>query len=89
MAFVNEKIPEQDRAAFEAVINYENLKKLARYIPEFRPDLHLWWTIDRKRGAYVLAVTGGGESNWTIMPLSLRISQSCLMLSVREKAMTA
>ena len=59
MAFVNEKIPEKDRATFESVINYENLKKQAPYIPEFQPKRLPWWTIDRERGVYVLGVTGG------------------------------
>ena len=62
MAFVNEKIPESDRARFEAVINYENLRKQARYIPEFRSDLRNLWTIDRERGAYMIFVTGGGKN---------------------------
>jgi len=57
MAFINEKIPEQDRAKFESVINYENLKKQARCISEFRPNSHLWWTIDRERGVYI-RITG-------------------------------
>lgn len=61
MAFVNEKIPEQDRAKFESVINYENLKKQAQYIPEFRLNSHLWWTIDREREVYILGVVGGGR----------------------------
>jgi len=61
MAFVNEKIPEQDRAKFEFVINYENLKKQAPYIPEFYPKHLPWWTIDRERGVYILGVTGGGR----------------------------
>jgi hypothetical protein len=61
MAFKNEKIPEQDRAEFESVINYENLRKQAPYITDFRPNSHLWWTIDRERKAYVLRVIGGGR----------------------------
>ncbi|WFP49182.1 hypothetical protein PL263_13875 [Methylomonas sp. EFPC3] len=61
MAFVNEKIPEQDRGKFAAVINYENLRKQARYIPEFRSDLLNLWAIDRVRGVYVIFVTGGGR----------------------------
>lgn len=61
MAFVNEKIPELDRPRFTAVINYENLRKQARYIPEFRTDLLSRWTIDRECGAYVLLLTGGGR----------------------------
>lgn len=61
MAFVNEKIPEQDKPRFTAVINYENLRKQARYIPEFRSDLLNLWTIDRARGVYVIFVTGGGR----------------------------
>ncbi|NJD07807.1 MAG: hypothetical protein FIA97_15125 [Methylococcaceae bacterium] len=61
MAFKNEKIPAQDRAAFESVINYENLRKQARYITQFRRNSHLWWTIDRERRAYVLRIIGGGR----------------------------
>jgi hypothetical protein len=61
MAFVNEKIPEQDRPRFTAVINYENLRKQARYIPEFQSDLLTRWTIDREREAYVIFITGGGR----------------------------
>jgi len=61
MAFINEKIPEQDRAEFEAVINYENLRKQARYITEFEPKYNLFWTIDRERGIYILFVIGGGR----------------------------
>lgn len=63
MVFVNEKIPEQDRAKFESIINYENLKKQAQYIPEFQPKRLPWWTIDRERGVYVLGVTGGARTN--------------------------
>jgi hypothetical protein len=61
MVFKNEQIPEQDRAEFESVINYENLKKQAPYITEFRSDRIRWWTIDRERGVYVLDVIGGGR----------------------------
>lgn len=61
MAFVNEKIPEQDRPRFTAVINYENLRKQARYIPEFRSDLLNLWAVDREREAYLVFVTGGGR----------------------------
>lgn len=81
MAFKNEKISEQDRVKFDAVINYENLRKHARYISRFRPSSHLWWTLDRERDAYVIRVVGGGGNNWTITPLLLKASRLYLMLN--------
>ncbi|AEG00530.1 hypothetical protein [Methylomonas methanica] len=61
MAFKNEKISEQDIAKFDAVINYENLRKHARYISRFYPSSHHWWTLDREKDAYVIRVVGGGR----------------------------
>ena len=61
MVFKNEKISEQDRAEFESVVNYENLRKQAQYLPEFRSKFITRWTIDRERRVYVLGVIGGGR----------------------------
>lgn len=88
MAFVNEVMPERDRAEFEAVINYENLKKQAPYIPEFPPPTNLplpiWWTIDRERGVYVLAVIGEGREQLDYY--ALVIDGKAIVFNVDQKS---
>ncbi|OQW79578.1 MAG: hypothetical protein BVN35_01705 [Proteobacteria bacterium ST_bin11] len=61
MAFVNEKITEQDKTKIGAVINYENIRKQARYIPEFDFPRTSFWVPDRERGVYLIFLTGGGR----------------------------
>ena len=59
MTFKNEKISEQDRVWISAIVNYENIRKISRWIHNFR--LSSFWTADHERNAYFINLGGGGS----------------------------
>lgn len=58
MAFVNEKISDQDKQVVSSIVNYEAIKAISRWVHRFS-GLD-WWTIDRERGVYLIDLGGGG-----------------------------
>jgi len=59
MAFVNEKISDEDKAKLSSILTFEKISAQAQWIPEFSSPR--WWTVDRERGVYLLFLTGGGR----------------------------
>jgi hypothetical protein len=58
MAFVNEAIPEQDKQKVNALINYQTISAIDRWVHQFgEPRL---WTVDRERDVYLIDLGGGG-----------------------------
>ncbi|MBK6906603.1 MAG: hypothetical protein IPH08_05845 [Rhodocyclaceae bacterium] len=59
MAFVNEKISEQDREWVAKLVNYECIKAISRWIHKFH--IPSFWTVDRERNAFLIQLGGGGS----------------------------
>ena len=59
MAFVNEKISDDDKVKLSSILTFEKIRAQAQWVPEFSPPR--WWTVDRERGVYLLYLTGGGR----------------------------
>lgn len=60
MAFKNEKISGQDQAWVTALVNYENIRALSKWVHRFPPPDWIW-TVDRERGACLIDLGGGGS----------------------------
>lgn len=59
MAFINEKISEQDRVWVSKLVNYQSIRAVSRWIHEFR--LSSFWTADHERHAFFIGLGGGGS----------------------------
>lgn len=59
MAFVNEKIPDADKAKIASEVSFEKIRIVAKWIPEYREPI--LWTVDRERRVYLIFLTGGGR----------------------------
>ncbi|MBK6639341.1 MAG: hypothetical protein IPH08_00100 [Rhodocyclaceae bacterium] len=59
MAFVNEKISEQDWEWVAKLVNYECIKAISRWIHKFH--IPSFWTVDRERNAFLIQLGGGGS----------------------------
>jgi hypothetical protein len=81
MTFVNEKIPEKDKAKIAPEINFEKIRAIAKWIPEFREPI--WWTVDRESGAYLIFLTGGGREQNPYYLLGL--DNQVIVFNVEEK----
>ncbi len=59
MAFVNEKISDQDRQRISSLVNYEKLSAISRWIHRFQ--IPSYWTADHGRRTYLIKLGGGGS----------------------------
>jgi len=59
MAFVNEKISDQDKARISSIITFEKVKERAKWIHKVHEPYR--WTVDHDRGVYLVYLTGGGR----------------------------
>ncbi|MCM2309635.1 MAG: hypothetical protein NDI91_19430 [Sulfuritalea sp.] len=59
MAFVNEKMSDEDKSRISSTITYEKISAQAQWIPNFSEPSR--WAVDRERGTYLIFLTGGGR----------------------------
>lgn len=69
MAFVNEKISDEDKAKLSSILTFEKISAQAQWIPEYRNPTR--WTVDRERGVYLIFLTGGGREQLPYYVLGL------------------
>jgi hypothetical protein len=81
MAFVNEKISDEDKLKISPVASFENISALAKWIPEYSEPTR--WTVDRERDAYVIFLTGGGREQLPYYMLG--IDGMAVIFNVEEK----
>lgn len=86
MAFVNEKISDQDKQVVSTIVNYEAIKAISRWVHRFSDPSY--WTIDRERGVYLINLGGGGgPDDGGRMPYSvLGIDDQVVVFNIVSKA---
>jgi hypothetical protein len=81
MAFINEKISDEDKLKISSIITFEKIQALARWIPKFRVPSR--WTVDRERGVFLIFLTGGGREQLPYYVLG--IDDQVVVFNVEEK----
>lgn len=61
MAFVNEMIPENDKARISSIITYEKIRERVSYVHDFQLDVTNTWTCDNERDCYLICLVGKGR----------------------------
>jgi hypothetical protein len=60
MAFVNEKVLEEDKVRIEPVMNHKKIEEQVGWcIPEYSTSYR--WTVDREQDVYLVFLTGNGR----------------------------
>lgn len=78
MAFVNEKISEEDKARILQIISFEKAKALAMWIPRIHEPSR--WTVDHETGAYLVCLVGSGREDLAYYALGIEDNFAILNL---------
>jgi len=82
MAFVNEKISDEDKSRISSAITFEKISAQAQWIPRF-PEPS-WRTVDREKGAFLIFLTGGGREQLPYYALAIDGQTVVFMFNVKR-----
>lgn len=84
MAFVNEKISDQDKKRLSSTITLEKVKERARWIHGFHISTTNTWTCDHDRGVYLVCLVGKGREDDQLAYYALGIENDFVIFKLEE-----
>lgn len=84
MAFVNEKISDQDKKRLSSTITFEKVKERARWIHGFHISTTNTWTCDHDRGVYLVCLVGKGREDDQLAHYALGIDNEFVIFKLEE-----
>ncbi len=84
MAFVNEKISEEDKKRLSSTITLEKVKERDRWIHGFHISTTNTWTCDHDRGVYLVCLVGKGREDDQLAYYALGIENDFVIFKLEE-----
>jgi hypothetical protein len=81
MAFVNEKISDEDKARISSIITFEKVKERARWITRIQDPYR--WTVDHEQETYLVCLVGRGREQLAYYVLG--IGDEFIVFNLDEK----
>ncbi|MCQ8130867.1 hypothetical protein [Methylomonas rivi] len=84
MAFVNEKISDQDKKRLLSTITFEKVKERDRWIHGFHISTTNTWTCDHDRGVYLVCLVGKGREDDQLAYYALGIENDFVIFKLED-----